>query len=367
MRAMARPVSIIAITTVMVMVFPFSASAEPATLHAVDIPFSAQSATLLRLDAEIDAATAQVLDMDAEISELNAQITALDTRLVATSTRIASQRQRVARAEAVLAQAQVRYDAHVVSVYKRGSVQPISILLTSDSLNDLIGKVSVLSRIAEEDSRVVNQLNLAADDARYQAAALKDIYAQDAELRRLQTERKAKVERRLSDQQRLVSELSEQARAALADARRLDAETRARWRASSIPVGAVIPRADATVLPYADRSYLVSAYMPRTYRTTGSTFDAACSWYGPGFNGNGTASGQLFNEDDLTCASRTLPFGTVLALTHGNARIIVYVNDRGPFIAGRDLDLSKAAAQALGITGVGSVHAEIVVPAEDIE
>lgn len=367
MRAMARPVSIIAITTVMVMVFSFSASAEPATLPAVDIPFSAESATLLRLDAEIDAATAQALDMEAEISELNAQIAALDSRLVATSARIASQRQQIARAEAALAEAQVKYDAHVVSVYKRGSVEPISILLTSDSLNDLIGKVSVLTRIAEEDSQVVNQLNLAAADARYQAAALQDIYAQDAELRHLQTGRKAEAERRLHDQEKLVSQLSAQAREALDSARRADAETRARWRASSIPVGTQIPRADATVLPYAERSYLISVYMPGTYRTSGSSFDAVCSWYGPGFNGNGTASGQLFNEDDLTCASRTLPFGTVLALTRGNARVIVYVNDRGPFITGRDLDLSKAAAQALGITGVGSVHAEIVVPAEDIE
>jgi rare lipoprotein A len=117
------------------------------------------------------------------------------------------------------------------------------------------------------------------------------------------------------------------------------------------------------VEPYSDRRYLVSAYMPRRYRTTGETFIAVCSWYGPGFNGRGTASGQVFNEDDYTCASRTLPFGTLLALSYGERRIIVYVNDRGPFVAGRDLDLSKAAAQALGFGGVEAVHAEVIVPA----
>jgi rare lipoprotein A len=100
--------------------------------------------------------------------------------------------------------------------------------------------------------------------------------------------------------------------------------------------------------------------MPREYRSTGERYSAVCSWYGPGFNGRNTASGQVFNQDDLTCASRTLPFGTVLALTRGSRRVIVYVNDRGPYIAGRDLDLSKAAAAALGFSGVATVQVEVV-------
>ncbi|MHB1340145.1 MAG: septal ring lytic transglycosylase RlpA family protein [Coriobacteriia bacterium] len=357
----------IAITAAAVMICTAAASAEPAALPAVEIPFSSQSAALMRLDAEIDAATARALDMQSEIDECNAQIAAIESRLAATAARIAVQKQRIESAETSLAEAQSQYDAHVISVYKRGSVEPISILLTSESLNDLIGKVSVLSRMAEKDSRVVADLNVAAAEARFQAATLEDIHAQDAELQRLQQERKAEVEQRLEDQERLVSTLNDEAHDVLAKARRLDAATRARWRASSIPVGVDIPRADATLLPYAERTYLVSAYMPRTYRTTGSGFTAVCSWYGPGFDGNGTASGQKFNQEDFTCASRTLPFGTVLALTRGDARVIVYVNDRGPFISGRDLDLSKAAAQALGFSGVARVHAEIVVPAEDVE
>jgi len=68
----------------------------------------------------------------------------------------------------------------------------------------------------------------------------------------------------------------------------------------------------------------------------------------------------LLSSETLTCASRTLPFGTVLALTRGSRRVIVYVNDRGPYIAGRDLDLSKAAAAALGFSGVATVQVEVV-------
>lgn len=364
---MSRPATIIAVTTLAVMTFCIPAGAAPSAPLAVDVPFSSQTATLMRLDAEIDAATARAFEMEAEITALDEQIDAIDLRLKATGARISAQRQAIARAEQALDEAQVKYDQHVVSVYKRGSVEPISILLSSDSLNDLIGRVSVLTRMAEADGRVVADLNIAAAEARYEAAALEDIYAQDAELRRLQAQRKAEVEQTLASQESLVRQLNAEARAALTAARARDRETHTRWRAASIPVGTDIPRTDATVLPYADRTYTISAYMPATYRTTGTRFDAVCSWYGPGFDGNGTASGQLFNEDDFTCASRTLPFGTVLALSNSERRIVVYVNDRGPFISGRDLDLSRAAAEALGVGGVATVHAEVVVPAEDIE
>jgi rare lipoprotein A len=115
------------------------------------------------------------------------------------------------------------------------------------------------------------------------------------------------------------------------------------------------------VLPY-PYTYLVSAFHPRSFRTTGITYSAVCSWYGPGFNGKPTASGQVYNQDDFTCASRTLAFGTWLALSRDGKRIVVVVTDRGPYVSGRDLDLSKAAADALGFSGVESVQVEVVTP-----
>jgi len=86
------------------------------------------------------------------------------------------------------------------------------------------------------------------------------------------------------------------------------------------------------------------------------------SWYGGVFNGRGTASGQIYNMDDLTCASRTLPFGTRIALTLGDKRVIVVVNDRGPYVDGRNLDLSRGARRALGFWGVAKIDAEFVQP-----
>ncbi|MFL4991567.1 MAG: septal ring lytic transglycosylase RlpA family protein [Microvirga sp.] len=81
------------------------------------------------------------------------------------------------------------------------------------------------------------------------------------------------------------------------------------------------------------------------------------SWYGPGFHGRRTASGETFNTNDLTAAHRTLPFGTKVRVVNKKTgrSVVVRINDRGPYAHGRVIDLSKASAQAIGISGVGTV------------
>jgi rare lipoprotein A len=338
------------------------AATEPTAAAGSSIPFAGLSGDVKRVQGELDEATARALALEDEIEALQADQRALTERLAVTSERIRDQRSELDAAEMRLAEARSRYQARLVEVYKRGPASTIALLLSSDTIADFVSRASVLARIAEGDSRVVSDLTVAVADARYQAGKLDDLLAQDRELQSIQAERVAAAERALADQEALVAELTVEAREAVLAARRLNATTRSQWQSSSVPLETAIPRATATVSPYTEATYIVSAYMPRAYKTTGTSWTAVCSWYGPGFHGRRTASGQVFNENDLTCASRTLPFGTVLALTRGDNRIIVYVNDRGPFIAGRDLDLSKAAAQALGFGGVASVHAEIVVP-----
>ncbi len=85
-------------------------------------------------------------------------------------------------------------------------------------------------------------------------------------------------------------------------------------------------------------------------------FDGRASWYGPGFHGKRTANGETFNQNDLTAAHKTLPFGTVLCVTNKSTgtTVRVRVNDRGPYINGRHLDLSKGAADKLGFISRGT-------------
>ena len=94
---------------------------------------------------------------------------------------------------------------------------------------------------------------------------------------------------------------------------------------------------------------------------SGHSFSGMASFYG-NESGSKTASGQRFNQNALTAAHRSLPFGTKLRVTHGGRSVVVTVNDRGPFVRGRVLDLSTGAARAIGLTsaGVGRVTAEIV-------
>ena len=94
---------------------------------------------------------------------------------------------------------------------------------------------------------------------------------------------------------------------------------------------------------------------------SGRSFSGMASFYG-NESGSKTASGQRFNQNAMTCAHRSLPFGTKLRVTHGGQSVVVTVNDRGPFVHGRVLDLSTAAARAVGLTsaGVGRVTAEVI-------
>jgi rare lipoprotein A len=85
----------------------------------------------------------------------------------------------------------------------------------------------------------------------------------------------------------------------------------------------------------------------------------AASWYGPGFHGRKTASGERFDQHELTAAHKKLPLGTKATVT-----VEVEINDRGPYVGGRILDLSKAAAERLGMRHAGTTRVRLVVTEE---
>ena len=86
--------------------------------------------------------------------------------------------------------------------------------------------------------------------------------------------------------------------------------------------------------------------------------EGLASWYGPGFKGLPTASGEPYNPHAYTAAHKTLPLGTDLVVSYGGRSVGVTVNDRGPYVGGRELDLSRAAARDLGLTQVGVDYVE---------
>jgi len=95
---------------------------------------------------------------------------------------------------------------------------------------------------------------------------------------------------------------------------------------------------------------------------------AVASWYGSEFHGRPTSSGETFNMYALTCAHREYPFGTQLRVTNvdNQKAVSCVVNDRGPFVAGRDIDLSYAAAKEIGLIGKGTGPVYIEYTGRDI-
>lgn len=121
--------------------------------------------------------------------------------------------------------------------------------------------------------------------------------------------------------------------------------------------------------PPVAQTQLASAVLPALVATAPTlsvsrVINGQASWYGPGFYGNRTASGEVFRPGTLTAAHRSLPFGTLVRVTNmANGRsAVVRINDRGPFHGGRILDLAHGAARELGVTasGVADVKLEVL-------
>lgn len=127
-------------------------------------------------------------------------------------------------------------------------------------------------------------------------------------------------------------------------------------------VGAVLLIALNLVFLFSGRESVVYAQTSGSY----SEFmeEGTASWYGPGFHGRKTANGERFDTQELTCAHKSLPFNTILKVTNlENGRYtIVRVNDRGPFIRGRIIDLSNAAKNEIGMGGLAKVRIETYEP-----
>jgi peptidoglycan hydrolase CwlO-like protein len=103
--------------------------------------------------------------------------------------------------------------------------------------------------------------------------------------------------------------------------------------------------------------------IPPALQSTGQVFYGESSFYGEEFAGNPTAIGHIFNPALFTAAHRTLPLPSFLHVRYGDRCATVVVNDRGPYVDGRILDLSEGAAMYLGLPGVGDVRCEILRPA----
>ena len=287
----------------------------------------------------------EVTELERRLQELRARREELGARIDATDARIGRLETEIGRNEQALAAAHSGYVARAVEAYKDGPAADLALLLTARDLASLQDAAEAVGNAAEADVRALREL-LAAVGALERSQASLDERKQELLADQAATTRvTAAIEDALSARRATLARLDE-------EVARLERLARIRAARAADPDAAF-----AELLAPAGPA----AEIPDGYVGTGIVFEGIASWYGPGFEGDATASGQLFDPRLYTAASRDLPFGTLLFVRYGGRGVVVVVNDRGPYIEERILDLSQAAAEALGL-GLGWVTAEIVVP-----
>lgn len=297
--------------------------------------------------ADVTTSELRIADLEADERRLQKELRGIDHALA----RIEARRTAAdAEAEAALEV----YVQHAVAAYKMDDPTQFALVLNAGSLDEMYEVAQVTSRLAGEASRSVDRLSAA--KARL-AAAEGELEEEKARLLAA-TERVEKIAQEIRG---TLAKRKEQLTSFRTDIKKLiaDAETAAASVAahSSIPVGQAL----LDIL----KGSGPSDGIPPGFVGTGVTLEGTASWYGPGFEGNNTASGDVFDPNLYTVASKELPLRSWLYVEHEGRGVVVYVNDRGPYVGDRILDLSRAAAEAIGISGLGWVEAEVVVKVDD--
>jgi rare lipoprotein A len=209
---------------------------------------------------------------------------------------------------------------------------------------------SLIDAVAEE-SATVRAL-------RARAAAFRDsLRARSAEV--LATQDRARA--LLAQAEQLARDEQERARLAAARAA-LDAVSATVTRALTPAQTRRSERAAAREAPIVALVEAAGAGYPQGYAPTGTGLQGLASWYGPGFVGSPTASGSPYDPERLTCAHKELPLGTVIRVSRVGLAVSCLVNDRGPYVGPRILDMSRAGSRALGYDGVAEVVIEVLAP-----
>lgn len=298
------------------LVFSAGARSAPALAEPLAEQVAVDRAALDRAVAAYEAAQQRSAQIDSQVAEMTA---ALDAA-------VAEQQ----RCEGYLG-------VRVGAIYRTGEASYLTLLLSATSLPELNERLDLLSRIAQQDARTVEDLKAARARAEANAAELLNTQAEQVQaLEELDAEvTRARAEFAASD---AALKQYEERRAAAAAAAAAAAKRAAEERAA---------RAPAPTAPAQDVS------------GTGEWRTAVASHYSSTFTGRG-ASGEPIGPYTMMVAHKTLPFGTLVEFEYKGKRAVASVEDRGPYIAGREWDLGPGVVRALSFNGVHEVRYRII-------
>ena len=312
---------------------------------ALAAPGPATAADLEALRDRAQFVADQVSAREHDLARLEQRRATLTEELDEASSEIGILELKLHRAEAAHQRAMDDYVDRAIEAYMDGSTTHLALLLSSKNMNQLFTIAEATVASAQEDAGALSDALASAEAAKARQDQIDErkqkLLAAEARVESVQ----ASIENALAARRELlvnltadIEELERQARRAAAQAARPDAAFLDLLAGSGPSLG-----------------------IPNGYVGTGVTFEGIASWYGPGFEGNPTASGDIFDSSLFTAASKDLPLGSWLFVQRNGRGVVVLVNDRGPYVGDRILDLSKAAAQALGIGGLGWIKAEVIL------
>jgi rare lipoprotein A (peptidoglycan hydrolase) len=266
-------------------------------------------------------------------------------------------------ATAAVEQAQAGVDAQLRSIYEAGAPSAWTTLLGQDSPLELESGQLADSRVVGIDAGLVSAVSAAQSRLSRLAARAAGPRARVLAAARAVFASQTRA-RQVLDAQELVY-ADDQAVLDQLDAERavLDAQAQLAALASQVgasPADAATATAQAPLLTLLENT--PSGRLPAGWVATGQVLQGVASWYGPGFVGHPTSSGAPYDPEAYTCAMLDVPLGSVVHVQGPTgASVNLLVNDHGPYVGGRLIDLSEAAATALGI-GLAPVTVTVLVP-----
>lgn len=293
----------------------------------------------------------------AQMNRLEAQASAAQARVGVSNYLIDRARQRQSLNRSAL-------EARVREAYMRGIWPEAHLVFGLKGLREVLNFSRYMSESMAQESQVLERyIETEADLARTRSGAASDESALSDSLAKLQHLR-TQVQIALDSESRILA-------ASRAEIARLKAR-----RASSDPgVSPIVTQRRiarqrvldeklAALIEWYSPAAGAEPFMPPKLASTGVVTTGRASWYGPGFDGRRASSGATYHQEQMTAASLVLPFGTLLKVTFRGRSVVVVITDRGPYVAGRVLDLSKGASAAIGHSGVQTVAMEILTPIE---
>ena len=281
--------------------------------------------------------------LESEIAQLEAQMSKVTKDWVTVSAKLAELEEKIVtcymeidRVEIEIEKSRDAINGLIRRMYVDGSISDFERLMSSEDLSDFITNYDHMARVVSSESRTLNEFRAKRNRLARYRDQVSDYKSEQAKLAR--------------------SVNPDIVEAAIAEKRNRLADLTSEIIALQLPV--TLSTAPSNFSP----TRVYSMPEDNGFVPTGQVFSGYSSWYGNEFHGRPTASGERYDQYAFTCAHRTLPFGTWLRVTFRGRNVVVRVNDRGPFVKGRILDLSRGSAEAIGLTGVQWVDCEILVP-----